>query len=101
VALHQAVISAYEIYGFPATDSRQSCLNDDKWEHYVCHVMQYLGFLLDTRKHSVTWPYDKREDLRQDIEEAITNHSRISPCLHYTVLQYSTTVLQYSNTVVY
>lgn len=27
---HQAVISAYEIYGFPDKDPRQYCLNDDK-----------------------------------------------------------------------
>jgi hypothetical protein len=25
------------------------CLNTDKWEDFVLHIMRYLGFLIDTR----------------------------------------------------
>jgi hypothetical protein len=48
-ALHQSVVAAYELYGFPEEDCRQLCLNTDKWEDFVLHIMRYLGFLIDTR----------------------------------------------------
>jgi hypothetical protein len=85
-ALHQSVISAFELYGFPDEDRRQSCLNADKWENYVSHIMRYLGFLIDTRRLSVTWPLDKREDLCLDIQEALRTKRRIAPRLLAKIL---------------
>jgi hypothetical protein len=85
-ALHQSVVAAYELYGFPTDDRRESCLNDDKWEMFVSPVMRYLGFLIDTRCLSVTWPFDKREDLHQDIEEALRTHHRVDLILLARIL---------------
>ena len=85
-ALHQSVVAAYELYGFPEEDRRQSCLNADKWENFVSHIMRYLGFLIDTRRLSVTWPLDKREDLRLDIEEALRTRRRVPPRLLAKIL---------------
>jgi hypothetical protein len=85
-ALHQSVVSAYELYGFPEEDRRQSCLNADKWDKQVSHTMRYLGFLIDTRLLSVTWPFDKREDLRADITEALENRRRVNPRLLARIL---------------
>jgi hypothetical protein len=67
-ALHQSVVTAFQLYGYPQEDRRQSCLNSDKWETHVSHIMRYLGFLIDTRRLSIAWPFDKRQDLRQDID---------------------------------
>jgi hypothetical protein len=75
-ALHQSVVAAYELYGFPEEDRRQSCLNDDKWEKHVSHIMRYLGFLIDTRRLAVTWPLDKRDDLCHDIQEALESNRK-------------------------
>jgi hypothetical protein len=85
-ALHQSVVAAYELYGFPAEDRRQSCLNADKWENCVSHIMRYLGFLIATRQLSVTWPFNKREDLRLDIEEALRTWRRVPPRLLAKIL---------------
>jgi hypothetical protein len=85
-ALHQSVVAAYELYGFPGDDRRQSCLNADKWERHVSHIMRYLGFLIDTRRLSVTWPLDKRQELQGDIQEALANRRRVSPRLLAKIL---------------
>jgi hypothetical protein len=62
-ALHQSVRAAYEIYGFPADDRRLSCLNDEKWDPVVNYLMLYLGFIIDSRAMTVTWPREKRIEL--------------------------------------
>jgi hypothetical protein len=64
VALHQSVRSAYMLFGFPEDDRRQSCLSDDKWDPFVTYIMLYLGFLIDSRAMTVTWPRAKRLELR-------------------------------------
>ena len=66
-ALHQSIRSAFLLFGFPADDRRQSCLNDEKWDPYVSHIMAYLGFLINSRDLTVTWPLEKRLELRQQI----------------------------------
>ena len=63
-ALHQSVRAAYLLFGFPCDDRRQSCLSADKWDPFVSFIMLYLGFLINTRDMTVTWPYEKRIELR-------------------------------------
>ena len=64
-ALHQSARTAHLLFGFPHEDRRQSCLSDDKWDPFVCHVMLCLGFLINSRDMTViTWPLDKRLELR-------------------------------------
>ena len=64
LALHQSVRAAYLLFGFPSEDRRDSCLSADKWDRYVSHIMLYLGFLINSRTMTVTWPLDKRLELR-------------------------------------
>jgi hypothetical protein len=85
-ALQQSIVAAFELYGYLHEDRRQSCLNSDKRETHVLHIMRYLGFLIDTRCLSVTWPFDKRQDLRQDIEDAIRMRRRVPPRLLAVIL---------------
>ena len=61
-ALHQSIVSAYLVYGFPA-----DCINADKWMPDVNHAMLFLGFLVDARSMTVTWPLQKRTELRDEI----------------------------------
>jgi hypothetical protein len=66
-ALHQSIKSAYMLYGYPENDRRNSCITDGKWEVYVSHIMEYLGFIINSRDLTVTWPLSKRLALRAEI----------------------------------
>jgi hypothetical protein len=66
-ALHQSIESAYMLYGYPEDDCRDSCISDGKWEVYVSHIMEYLGFIINSRDLTVTWPLSKRLALRAEI----------------------------------
>jgi hypothetical protein len=66
-ALHQSVRAAFMLFGFPEEDRRNSCLADDKWDPFVCHIMLYLGFLIDSRAMTVTWPRSKRLELIEQL----------------------------------
>jgi hypothetical protein len=72
-ALHQSVHSAYMLFGYPTEDRRQSCLSAEKLDPFVNHLMLYLGFLIDSRAMTVTWPLVKRIDLREQILQALAH----------------------------
>jgi hypothetical protein len=63
-ALHQSVRAAYLLFGFPGDNRRQSCLSAEKWDPFVSHIMLCLGFFINSRTMTVTWPLDKRLELR-------------------------------------
>jgi hypothetical protein len=77
-ALHQSVRAAYILFGFPHEDRRQSCLSDDKWDPFVSHIMLYLGFLIDSRAMTVTWPLDKRVELRDLMLSVLRTKGHVS-----------------------
>jgi hypothetical protein len=79
-ALHQSVRAAYLLFGFPFEDRRQSCLSAEKWDPFVSHSMLYLGFLINSRTMTVTWPLDKRLELR-DLMLGVLNakHHKSTP----------------------
>jgi hypothetical protein len=66
-ALHQSIRSAFLLFGYPHDDRRSSCLNADKWDPNVCRIIMYLGFLINSRQMSVTWPLEKCLALRQQM----------------------------------
>jgi hypothetical protein len=81
-ALQQSLISAFLIFGFPGEDRRGACLQDEKWEHTISHVMLYLGFLINSRAMTVSWPYYKRAELHQELLNILSQKTRgitISP----------------------
>ena len=62
--LHQSVRAASLLFGFPSDDRRQSCLSAKKWDPFVSFIRLYLGFLINTRETTFTWPHAKRIKLR-------------------------------------
>ena len=71
VVLHQSVVSAYILHGFPGPDRRGNCFAADKFEQFVSSVAEYLGFEIDCDKLLVTWPKRKRDELREAIMNVI------------------------------
>jgi hypothetical protein len=57
--------SAKILFGYPAEDPRRPvCLAEDKWLETVSHLLHYLGFDIDTRRLTMSWPLDKRTQFR-------------------------------------
>jgi hypothetical protein len=72
-ALHQSIQSPFLLFGRPEDDRHQSCNNDDKWDPVVSHIMLYLGFLIDLRAMTVSWPLAKRLELHDQIMCILNN----------------------------
>jgi hypothetical protein len=66
-ALHQSLISTFLIFGMPGHDRRGVCLQDDKWDPEISHLMLYLCFIINSRDMTVSWPFYKREELFQEL----------------------------------
>lgn len=81
-AINDSVTSAYTLLGGPGEDRRVSCLSDEKWADFASHEACHLGFLINTRDMTVTWPVEKRQQLREQLEELWLHH----PC-HVTPRQ--------------
>jgi hypothetical protein len=47
-ALHQSLIAAFLIFGFPGDGRRGACLQDKKWDQTISHIMMYLGYLINS-----------------------------------------------------
>jgi hypothetical protein len=58
-ALHQSLISAFMIYGWPDTDRRSSYMSDSEWDAMATYIVLYLGYYIDSRAMVVTWPLYK------------------------------------------
>ena len=59
-----------------------------KWMPDVNHIMLFLGFLIDAHKMTVTWPLQKRTELRDEIL-ATLKHNRggqASPIVYASIL---------------
>jgi hypothetical protein len=81
-ALQQSLISAFLIFGFPGDNRRGACLQDEKWDHTISHIMVYLGFLINSRAMTVSWPFSKREELYHELMAILSqraNNVTISP----------------------
>jgi hypothetical protein len=70
--LHNSVVVAFLLFGWPHKDRRSSCLAPDKWERDACSAMLYLGFLICSRTLRVIWPLYKRAELVNEIMAALS-----------------------------
>eukprot|EP00980_Cylindrotheca_fusiformis_P017027 scaffold5212_cov116-Cylindrotheca_fusiformis.AAC.1 len=66
-ALDQSVRSAFLIFGASGSDRRGDCFQQDKWEDLISEEFLYLGFLINTRQMTITWPKYKREQLHSEL----------------------------------
>jgi hypothetical protein len=69
--LHNSVVAAFLLFGWPHEDRRSSCLAPEKWERDASSAMLYLGFLICSRTLRVTWPLSKRAELFDEIMQAL------------------------------
>jgi hypothetical protein len=69
-AIHKSTRAAYAIFGHPDDDHCTLCLSEEKMVELASFLMQFLGFLIQTRKMMMSWPVDKQ---RQHSILAITS----------------------------
>jgi hypothetical protein len=67
-AINQSVTSAFTMFGASGTDRRGDCLQKDKWENEVSEQFLFLGFLINTRTMTVSWPFFKRQRLFEELD---------------------------------
>jgi hypothetical protein len=72
-SITQSVLSAYIVFGFPAElqDGRPPCLNEKKWTELISWTLRFLGYDIDTRAMTVSWPLEKRIRLAAMIDEIL------------------------------
>lgn len=68
-SINASVEAAYTLFGRPEENRRSSCLAADKWRDVASYKMEHLGFIIDTRSMTMSWPVLKRQSLRVLIEE--------------------------------
>lgn len=66
--IYDSIASAFHLFGLPDSDRRGPCFALDKWLKYASPLLIYLGFEIDTRCLTVTWPLEKRTDLATRID---------------------------------
>jgi hypothetical protein len=71
-ALQQSLLSAFLILGMPSHDRRGVCLQDDKGDPTISHIMLYLGFIINSWEMTVSWPCSKREELFHKLTAILT-----------------------------
>ena len=68
-AINQSVLGAHVMFGFPEEDRRPPPLNDKKWEWLASFIVQYLGYIIDTRRMLLLWPLAKRQQLAKWLDD--------------------------------
>lgn len=78
-----SVHAAYVMFGLPSEDpTRPPCINPTKWSDEVCHQLLFLGYHIDTRRMTVSWPIPKRLKLRLFLDGLLqdaSNHQGSTP----------------------
>jgi hypothetical protein len=83
-ALQQSLLSAFLIFGMPGQYCRGVCLQDDKCDPLISHIMLYLGFIINSRSMTVSWPLYEWQELFDELQAIL----RIpSSCRHITPKQ--------------
>jgi hypothetical protein len=72
-SLHNSIVAAFLLFGWPDSDRRNSCLAPDKWERDAHFDILYLGFRICSRSLMVTWPFYKRQELNEEIMSALAS----------------------------
>jgi hypothetical protein len=76
-AINQSVDSAFTIFGASGTDRRGECLQHEKWENDVSEEFLFLGFLINTRAMTVSWPFFKRQRLFDELKLILQRPTRL------------------------
>jgi len=72
-----SVHAAYVMFGHPSEDSlRPPCINPSKWRDEVSHILQFLGYSIDTRRMVVVWPLEKRQKFLNFVDAVLDDHAQ-------------------------
>jgi hypothetical protein len=86
LALHQSLVATFILFGWPGSDRRSSCMAADKWDIYATLLVLFLGYLIDSRAMTVTWPYYKREAVLADIKLALQSPHKVPPKIAASIM---------------
>jgi len=78
-ALCATVGLAYQCFGHPDADRCGSCLVADKFPMTAGPAVEFIGFLINTRKLQVKWPADKVEALHAALHDWIHHPMACTP----------------------
>jgi hypothetical protein len=78
-ALHQSLVSAFLLFGWPHQDRRSSCIAAEKWDPTATFIVLFLGYTINSRTMVITWPLYKRKILFDDIQTAIRHPRHVPP----------------------
>jgi hypothetical protein len=85
-ALHQSLVAAFILFGWPWQDRRSSCMAEDKWANTASYVVLFLGFYINSRSMTVTWPLYKRQALYDDIQVALASPRKVTPRMTASII---------------
>jgi hypothetical protein len=68
--------AAYAIFRHPNDDHQAPCLSEEKQLELASFLMQYLGFLIHTRRMIMAWPVDKCQQLADLLDGILSIASR-------------------------
>jgi hypothetical protein len=85
-ALQQSLVAAFILFGWPGQDRRGSCIAADKWVNTASFVVLFLGFYINSRSMTVTWPLYKRQALYEDIQAALASPRKVTPKLAASII---------------
>jgi hypothetical protein len=88
-ALQQSLLSAFLIFGMPGQDRWGVCLQDDKWDPLISHIMLYLGFIINSRSMTVSLPLYKQQELFDKLQAII----RIPSSRHHITPKQAASIL--------
>ena len=75
-AIRNSVAAAFLVFGSPDDDWRGACFAVDKWLSEALHEVVYLGFLVNTRTMTVSWPVDKRQEFATLINSVLPSSTK-------------------------
>ena len=87
-ALHQSLVAAFILFGWPHQDCCSSCMAADKWEVFATHAVLFLGYYINSRTLMITWPLYKRVALYDDVQQALQNPDRVPPKIAASILHH-------------
>jgi hypothetical protein len=85
-ALHQSLVAAFILFGWPWQDRRSSCMAEDKWSNVASYLVLFLGFYINSRTMTVTWPLYKRLALYEDIKTALASPRKVTPRMTASII---------------
>jgi hypothetical protein len=78
-ALHQSLVSAFILFGWPDQDRRSSCIAPEKWDTMATFIVLFIGYKINSRTMEITWPLYKRQALIDDINQALRDPTQVPP----------------------